>query len=289
MSKNLLLGVLLSGASAYAGDYGSLVNNVGGIAGGLLLAHYSREDERQADALGMEYMTKAAYNPDGMVELMELLRGLSRRQPGALEIMFSTHPMSEERYETALSAAQSEYASFRSRGLERERYMDHTVSLRKKKGALDAMQKAEEALMKKQYTQAEDLLQQALKEAPGDYACLVMMAKCLAAQGKKEEARGYAQRAKEAYPEEAQAYNVGGIANLMDRRFEAALADFSSCERLLPGNPNMIFFKGLSLEGMNNKKAAADEYIRYLNAVGEGKQAQYAYQRLVDWGYARSR
>jgi hypothetical protein len=56
---------------------------------------------------------------------------------------------------------------------------------------------------------------------------------------------------------------------------------------MLPGNTNTIFFKGLSLEGMQNKQGAADEYYRYLQSVNQGGQAEYAYKRLVEWGYVK--
>jgi hypothetical protein len=36
---------------------------------------------------------------------------------------------------------------------------------------------------------------------------------------------------------------------------------------------------------MQHKKKAAAEYHRYLQVVNRGEQAQYAHQRLVDWGY----
>ncbi len=287
VSKNMLFNVALSGATALAGDYGSWVSNLGGIGASALLARYSRENEREADALAMEYMTKAGYNPDGMVGLMELLRSLSKRQPSVIETMFSTHPMSEERFLTAVDATQGQYASFRSRSLDQERYLDRTAGLRKIKGAIKKMQKGEEAMAAKRYSEAEGLFREALQEVPNDYAGMILMSKCLIAQGKDKEAKLYAQRAKEAYPTEAQAYNVAGIANLMSEQFDSAYQDFLTYEKKLPGNPNTVFLMGASLEGMQKRESAAEHYYRYLQMVGEGDQATYAYQRLVEWGYIK--
>ena len=289
MTKNMLLNVGLAGASVFAGDYGSLLGNVGSIGASVLLASYSRENEREADALGLEYMTRAGYNPEGMVGLMEILRSLSKHEPSAIETMFSTHPMSEERFQTALEAARGRYASLESRSLERERYMDNTINLRRIKGAIDKMQKGEESMMKKQFSEGEQLFRAALKESPNDYAGLVMMAQCLLAQDKTEVARVYAQMAKEVYPAEAQAYNVDGIANLMSQKFDAAYQDFTVYDKKLPGNPNTTFFKGFCLEGMEQRQPAAEHYYQYLQMVGQGDQAVYAYQRLVEWGYIKAR
>jgi hypothetical protein len=48
-----------------------------------------------------------------------------------------------------------------------------------------------------------------------------------------------------------------------------------------------VFYKGLSLEGMEKVEPAAQDYNAYLKQVQEGKQAQYAYQRLKEWGYIK--
>ena len=86
-------------------------------------------------------------------------------------------------------------------------------------------------------------------------------------------------------PEKAQAHNLGGITKLVKGDFGHAYEDFSSYEKLLPGNPNTIFLKAYSLEGMGRRNDAANEYYRYLNTVNQGDQARYAYGRLVEWGY----
>ena len=114
------------------------------------------------------------------------------------------------------------------------------------------------------------------------------MAKCQLAMEKPAEADRYTDRAIQAYPEEAQAHHIGGIANLMGKRFEKAFTRFDRYEQMLPGNPNTIFLKGYSQEGLQHKPLAANEYIRFLNQVNQGEEAEYAYTRLVEWGYVQS-
>lgn len=110
-----------------------------------------------------------------------------------------------------------------------------------------------------------------------------------ARKGDVAAAKRYAEQAKAQYPGEAQAHHLSGIADLGLKRYEAALEGFSAYERLLPGNPNTIFLKGVSLEGMNRQGDAAREYYRYLQSVKRGDKAQYAYRRLVGWGVIRIR
>jgi predicted Zn-dependent protease len=253
----------------------------------MLLASYSRDNERQADALGMEYMVRSGYNPQGSVELMDMLRNNSRQKPGAFEVMFSTHPMSEERYQTLLELAQKKYPQARGFPLNRERYQDETARLRAVKDPILKLQNAETLMAQKKYPQAETEIKNALAGVPNDYAGLAMMSKCLILQKRYDEAAQYGERAKAAYPREAQAYHLSGVAHIQRKQFTKAYEDYTAYDRLLPGNPKVTFLKGFSLEGMKKQKEAAEVYRNYLRAVSQGDEAKYAYQRLVEWGYVK--
>ncbi len=291
MSKGAVTQTIIGGLVSVAGSrgkiYGDIASQIGMIGASALLASYSRDNERQADQLALDYMVKAGYGPDGMVGLMDMLNGMNHNTPSAIEMMFATHPMSDERYRDAVQRVKTAYAGARNQPLYRERYMDHTARLRAIKPAIVAMQTGEAAMQKKQYAEAETHFQRALKTAPDDYAALVLMAKCKLAQQKTAEALAYAEKAKKVYPEEAQGYHLSGFAKIQEKKYAAALADFDTYDRLLPNTPDIEFYKGLSYEGMQQREAAARHYSRYLNAVRQGSQAQHAYQRLVDWGYVK--
>lgn len=67
---------------------------------------YGREDELESDRLGFRFMTEAGYNPQGLVELMQILG--SARQGGAPPEFFSSHPSPDnrvERLQTLISQA----------------------------------------------------------------------------------------------------------------------------------------------------------------------------------------
>ncbi|MCP4575346.1 MAG: M48 family metalloprotease, partial [Deltaproteobacteria bacterium] len=214
MSKGMLISTILSGVVAYVGSedetMGQVAAGLGSVGASMLLAKYSRDDEREADGLGMEYMARADHNPYGMVGLMDLLRGISKHKPNIIETMFSTHPMSGERYQTALKSTQTKYKTFENKAMGKERYMDYTAGLRKIKGAIVAMQEGEKEMVRKKFPTAETYFLKALKQAPNDYAALVMTSKCQLAQNKHEKARRYAERAKRVYPQEAQAHHLAG-------------------------------------------------------------------------------
>jgi predicted Zn-dependent protease len=279
--------VLASIAVADKEQYQPIVNLVGQIGGSALLAKYSRDNEREADALGMEYMARAGYNPDGMVGLMDVLRSQSRSKPGLLETMFASHPMSDERYETAVRRAENKYAGQRGKGVQRQRYMDHTADLRRLKPAVTAMQQGEGLMAKERLPQAEERFASALSLAPDDYVANMLMAKVKLAQKRPREAEAYLAQARAIQPGEGQAQQMSGIVQLALNQPDAALQFFNSYDRLLPGNPNTGFLKGVAYENMRDRKQAAQHYYRYAQEVGGGKEAQYATSRLKAWGYLK--
>jgi Flp pilus assembly protein TadD len=216
---------------------------------------------------------------------MDMLRATGRRQPSAIEAMFSSHPMSEERYQTAVARSRTSYGDRQGLPLNRERYMDSTARLRRLAPMFKLFQEGDKAMAAKSYPAAEGRYAEGLKISPNDYAGLVMMSKCMIAQKKGKQAAEYAARARRVYPAEAQAQHIHGVASIMNKDYSSALADFTAYERMLPGNPTTVFLKGFSYEGMKNKQGAAQEYRRYLQVVKQGEMAQHAYSRLKVLGY----
>jgi predicted Zn-dependent protease len=86
----ILAGVFLGGDAQSAMVYGSVA------AGQSAMLAYSREDEREADQVGMNYLVAAGFPPQGMVQSFETIRKL-RWLGGSFPLYLSTHPGVEER------------------------------------------------------------------------------------------------------------------------------------------------------------------------------------------------
>jgi predicted Zn-dependent protease len=63
----------------------------------LSFLEFSREYEAEADYLGIQYMYRAGYDPQGMVTIFERLAALEKHKPGAVSKAFSDHPATPER------------------------------------------------------------------------------------------------------------------------------------------------------------------------------------------------
>lgn len=88
------------------GLLGGLLGNSGGAGAAQVAARmmadgaflkFSRDDERDADRIGLQILTRAGWDGRGMVEMFEILQRESARNPAAVEVFFSTHPPPAER------------------------------------------------------------------------------------------------------------------------------------------------------------------------------------------------
>jgi len=70
-----------------------------GVLSSIIFAAYSRQDEYQADMLGLRYMSLAGYNPQGMVDAFEILE--AEKQRGGEPEFLRTHPHLEDRIKRA--------------------------------------------------------------------------------------------------------------------------------------------------------------------------------------------
>jgi predicted Zn-dependent protease len=77
--------------------YAGVVTNLAGVAVNLAMQGYSRDDEREADELGVVYAKKAGYNPEGAIDLMESFKAIERDEPSRIEMWFASHPRTSER------------------------------------------------------------------------------------------------------------------------------------------------------------------------------------------------
>ena len=108
MQRQMGAAVLVEIAARAAGaDKGEAAKTAAEVVASVANLKYSRDDEYQADAIGITYMTRAGYNPWGMVELLTVLEKMSAAEPGLFGDMFQTHPLSRKRIDQARQSIES--------------------------------------------------------------------------------------------------------------------------------------------------------------------------------------
>jgi predicted Zn-dependent protease len=286
-TKGILAQAAVGLASSAVGNENlqQVVSGVGLISATALLAKYSRDNEREADQLGMSYSVKAGANPKGMVALMELLNGLHAASPNALEIMFSSHPMSDERLSNASAQMNGDYRTQLSRNMGREPYMDYTASLRRQKPLIKALANADLAISAGKFDDASQEISRARVMQDDDYGLWVIAAKNEIAKENHSAAIAHLNKAATLKPKELLPNYMLGVSYLETAQPERAAAMFTRYKRDLPGNPTVDFFIGYSFEQQGMKSTAAESYTLFLRQVQQGAQAEHAYSKLVEWGY----
>jgi predicted Zn-dependent protease len=114
----------ISGVAAGLGAAGEVsdrdwltVLGMGAQAGGsVYLLKFGRDQESEADTLGLRYMTRAGYNPVGQIQVMRILKkeaGGSGGGSGGAEWL-STHPLPETRIERLQQEVHDDYPKARA-------------------------------------------------------------------------------------------------------------------------------------------------------------------------------
>ena len=80
-------------------DLGDAITELGESTTGLVLAPYSREQEREADLAGQSLVAAAGYQPEGLVSLLETMSRAEKLDPENTheQSFFDTHPATAER------------------------------------------------------------------------------------------------------------------------------------------------------------------------------------------------
>lgn len=105
--------------------YANLASNLFGQLG---ILSFSREDELEADALGMRLLYNSGYNTRAMVTFLQKLRDIEQREPSSIEILLRTHPAVSERFQRATELLYT-YSPMNGRGLFERRYKQRTSNL----------------------------------------------------------------------------------------------------------------------------------------------------------------
>ena len=165
--------ILASGVSALAGGgiLGAGTQALSNVTASLIQNGFSREQEREADAIGMDYMVKAGYNPQGMVNLQEFFyKELEGGQnPMWLSGLFRTHPFSKDRFDDTRRHLAQKYADTVNNPqyvMNTDVFPQRIADLRKVQKAYDISDKGDALLQEKKYDEALAKYQEAARMEP---------------------------------------------------------------------------------------------------------------------------
>jgi tetratricopeptide (TPR) repeat protein len=90
-----LIGTLLM--VGFQSMHAETLRTVGGLAGGLAMLKFTRDEENDADRRGLKNATASGYNGKSMLTFFQRLGATEKDKPNKFEVYFLTHPPTEER------------------------------------------------------------------------------------------------------------------------------------------------------------------------------------------------
>ncbi len=246
-------GMLLQGAVAVAGiaaagsNYANLIGRGSQMAAGLINQKYGRDAERESDFYGMQYMSKAGYDPRAAISLQEVFVRLSKdRNTDWLSGLFSSHPPSQERVEANRETAKTLPATGE---LGAERFQAKIAHLKRTREAYEAHDEGRKAL----------------------------------SEGKTQEALSLANKANRIEPREGQFDALVGDVYLSQQQYQQALTNYNNAVK---DNDKFFYFyvqRGLAKEKLGDRSGAQRDLEKStdflptataLNALGNLSLAQ---------------
>lgn len=162
--------ILLAGVSVAAGGRAGVME-LSGVTASLVDKGFSREQEREADWIGIDYMVKAGYNPEGAIRLQEFfykqLEG--GKNPMFVEGLFRTHPFSKERLDNARARIAERYPDTVRNPkytFNETVFLQKTARLREVQKAYDISDRGDALLKEKKYAEALDTYREAISREP---------------------------------------------------------------------------------------------------------------------------
>ncbi|HOK39449.1 MAG TPA: M48 family metalloprotease [bacterium] len=283
-TKSILAQSLLMGVAYYLDKkdtkYKDLYLAAGAFGTQLLLLKYSRDDEREADSLGMEYMTKAGYNPQAFVDVLNVLQSLSSKEPSKWEALLSTHPLTSERIQLAQNNLNN-YKEAINRPYQVNNYKVALSNLKANEEAYKLFDKGYSLYNQNKLKEAQEYFIQAINKYPEEslfysYAGLT----CLK-MNDDNNALVNGINAVNLYPEFFNARFVRGISEVRLKKYSESLEDLQKANLLVPDNPLVIFYLAVALDNTGDKNNALQNYQKVLQLSQEKEIVEYAKSRIA--------
>ena len=171
-AKGVERGTILQATAAVAGiatantDYGKYIALGAGLGSQLINSRYGRSAESESDRYGMNYMSRAGYDPQGAVDLQQTFVDLSeQKDSNFFEGLFASHPPSKQRLE-----ANKTYAQTLPKGgiTGKARYQQVMKRLNETKPAYEDYEKARQMAKENRPKEARKLVNKAIKVEPNE-------------------------------------------------------------------------------------------------------------------------
>jgi len=285
IQRGALFNVALSVLSGVTGNtaYGPVAQQAGELSAALLDRSYSRDQERESDLLGIDYMVQASYNPQGAVQVQEFFyRQIEGgAQPMWLAGLFRTHPFSKERMLANEEYIRSQYSQTLSNPnyvLRPDAFQTAIAQLKKSRKGYELYDEAQKMEAEGNLSRAVNVYLQAAAAAPDESLILTGLGMAYLKAEDTSSARLHLSRAVQLYGNYYLSHLGLGYALLQKGDNPGAVRELEASMKLLPTlQGGYLLAEGYEKTGQPQK--ARDLYSAVAQADPNGKLGVSAAER----------
>ncbi|GLI53777.1 beta-barrel assembly-enhancing protease [Thermodesulfovibrio yellowstonii] len=257
-----ILGIALQG-----NNYASAVMTVAQISAGLLQLKFSRDQENEADALGVRFAYQSGYDPRGLVTMFEKFKTLER---GMSVEWLSTHPLPDTRIKNVQQMIAEQYPdSQRLRQNSNEFNRVHEI-LKSTKESYDMVEEAKKYIKSRNYTQALNLLDRAIAKYGSNYAYTYRSLVNLSLK-RYNEAISDADRAISLDSLYFRPMLIKGVAQNQIGQWNASINTLEKAKSLINDNADLYYYLGVNYQAVGNRTKAIENLSTALQLT-DGKR-----------------
>ena len=284
MQRSAIMGTTVSILGSLAGgtDYGPMLTQAVNLTANLVSKRYSREQEFEADRLGIEYMARGHYALNGAVQLQQMFvnkldAGQDNNWVGGL---FRTHPVSTARLAENRRIISAQYPGYSgNEGLVTGNYARHMLSLQATREAYALYDQARQYESEGQYESAIQTYHKAVQLAPDQSLLLTSLGMAYLRNEDTIPARRYLLKALQIDKSYYQSHLGLGYIYLQGKNYNDAATELESSLALLPTLQGTLLL-GDSEAGRRNYTKARQLYETVYQTDSSGQLGQAAAARL---------
>lgn len=273
----LQLGLGLAGLALSNKEYGELVLGLGVVGGALLLRKYSRDDEFEADRLGVQYMTNIGYHPKNAVSAHRRLQVISQEYARSIgkepaertffDELLATHPRTQTRIEEIEKLIQNYRANYLyGDGTNAQNFQSMIRDIKRVNNIyVNYYDKALRAYQKGNLNEAQNYLHLAINQDRYQAPFYALTGFVMLDRKNYQEADRYFQGALAIDKDYQPAYRGFGMISYAQKDYTNAISHFSKALNLYPDDTPSHYYIGMSYYRTNNCRRA----VNHLSKVAE--------------------
>jgi len=273
---NIILNVLAVATSQ--SQYQQIVMQLAQVSASLLQLKYSRDQEREADALGVRFTYETGYDPRGLISTFEKFKKMEKTQAPSWLL---THPLPEERIQNVSQLIATKYPDRLLLKKDSERFQEIKKRLVLASDSYKYVENAKDNIKNKNLAVALTNLDKAIKTYPENNVAYTYRAYVY------YQLKDF----KKSYEDALKAYNINrmyfmpqlimGASLTKLGNYQESIRVLENTKNLVDSNPDLYYFLGVSYQSIGDRQNAYNNLVTALKLT-DGKRGweQDAQNRL---------